>query len=366
MRDDIDLCWRVWLAGHRVVVVPEAVVYHAEASARERREIHIASGRVHLLDRAGAMRILLANLPTRRFVFAVPRLLIGGLLRAFGYLVAKIPRHAADEVLAIGDVLLHPQAILHDAPRAPRRPPGRTRVTAPPLPGLRPSVRARPGRAGLLRRRPPQRGHRHRLAPGRGVRARWGRGGEPRPRRGRGPDAPRAAQPRLVAGAGPDGAHAARRPRTARRRTPAGRRPAARTRRRLGPVVGLHRVLAPGRRRKFRRVPALPRRRRVRGHPAGRARRPRRHRAAARQRAVGRCDRLPRLGLAARDAGDAGLGRRGVRPGSRVQRRDRRRPARDRRRRGAAPCARAGRGARDRYPGPGGHDARRPGSRHSR
>ncbi|HUR73795.1 MAG TPA: glycosyltransferase, partial [Sporichthya sp.] len=111
MRDDIDFCWRTWLAGHRVAVVPEAVVYHAEASAQSRREVHIGSGRVHLLDRAGAMRVLLANLPTRRFALAVPRLLIGGLLRAIGYLVAKFPRHAADEVLAIGSVLMQPQAI---------------------------------------------------------------------------------------------------------------------------------------------------------------------------------------------------------------------------------------------------------------
>lgn len=112
MRDDIDFCWRTWLAGYRVAVVPEAVVYHAEASAQQRREVHIGSGRVHLLDRAGAMRVLLANLPTRRFAFALPRLLLGGLLRAIGYLVAKFPRHAADEVLAIGSVLLQPTAIL--------------------------------------------------------------------------------------------------------------------------------------------------------------------------------------------------------------------------------------------------------------
>ncbi len=112
MRDDIDFCWRTWLAGYRVAVVPEAVVYHAEASAQQRREVDIGSGRVHLLDRAGAMRVLLANLPTRRFAFALPRLLLGGLLRAIGYLVAKVPRHAADEVLAIGAVLLQPRAIL--------------------------------------------------------------------------------------------------------------------------------------------------------------------------------------------------------------------------------------------------------------
>ncbi|WP_019878261.1 glycosyltransferase family 2 protein [Sporichthya polymorpha] len=112
MRDDVDFCWRTWLAGYRVAVVPEAVVYHAEASAKARREVDIGSGRVHLLDRAGAMRVLLANLPTRRFLLAIPRLFLGGLLRAIGYLVAKIPQQAADEVLAIGSVLLQPRAIL--------------------------------------------------------------------------------------------------------------------------------------------------------------------------------------------------------------------------------------------------------------
>src|SRR4051794_10178817 len=112
MRDDVDLCWRAWLAGHRVAVVPEAVVYHAEASAQQRRQVDIAAGHVHFLDRAGAMRTLLANLPTKRFAFAIPRLLLGGLLRAIGYLVAKIPRHAADELRAIGAVLLTPGEVL--------------------------------------------------------------------------------------------------------------------------------------------------------------------------------------------------------------------------------------------------------------
>ncbi|WP_032796406.1 glycosyltransferase family 2 protein, partial [Streptomyces sp. HCCB10043] len=39
MRDDVDLCWRAHLAGHRVLVAPDAVLRHAEASARERRPI---------------------------------------------------------------------------------------------------------------------------------------------------------------------------------------------------------------------------------------------------------------------------------------------------------------------------------------
>ena len=36
-RDDLDLGWRANLAGHRVVVVPGAVVHHAEAAAHGRR-----------------------------------------------------------------------------------------------------------------------------------------------------------------------------------------------------------------------------------------------------------------------------------------------------------------------------------------
>ncbi|WP_460365389.1 glycosyltransferase family 2 protein, partial [Actinocorallia lasiicapitis] len=36
-RDDIDLGWRCHAAGHRVLAVSDAVVYHAEASARGRR-----------------------------------------------------------------------------------------------------------------------------------------------------------------------------------------------------------------------------------------------------------------------------------------------------------------------------------------
>lgn len=39
MRDDVDLCWRAQSAGHHVLVAPEAVVRHAEASSRERRTV---------------------------------------------------------------------------------------------------------------------------------------------------------------------------------------------------------------------------------------------------------------------------------------------------------------------------------------
>lgn len=64
MRDDIDLCWRAQAAGHRVLVAPEAVVRHAEASSRERRTVDCVgrtSASPHKVDKAGAVYTLLVN-----------------------------------------------------------------------------------------------------------------------------------------------------------------------------------------------------------------------------------------------------------------------------------------------------------------
>ncbi len=62
LRDDVDFCWRVHAAGHRVRVVTDAVVYHLEATARNRRAAS-AAPRPHRMDRRNALFTLLANLP---------------------------------------------------------------------------------------------------------------------------------------------------------------------------------------------------------------------------------------------------------------------------------------------------------------
>ncbi len=45
-REDTDFCWRAHAAGHRVRLVTEAITYHLEASARNRRETSAAPGRL--------------------------------------------------------------------------------------------------------------------------------------------------------------------------------------------------------------------------------------------------------------------------------------------------------------------------------
>jgi GT2 family glycosyltransferase len=111
-RDDLDLCWRAWRAGHEVRVVPEAVVHHREASYHGRREGSTQPGMGHRLDRRSAMLVLLAQTPGWRLPFTGIRLGFGAMLRALLYLVGKDLRRAGDEIAAIGSLLLHPGRVL--------------------------------------------------------------------------------------------------------------------------------------------------------------------------------------------------------------------------------------------------------------
>ena len=111
-RDDLDLCWRAWRAGHEVRVVPDAVVHHREASYHGRREGSSLPGRGHRLDRRSALLVLLGQAPGWRLPFTGMRLALGSFLRSLLYLLGKDLRRAGDELAAIGALLAHPGRIL--------------------------------------------------------------------------------------------------------------------------------------------------------------------------------------------------------------------------------------------------------------
>ncbi|MFJ4504327.1 glycosyltransferase [Streptomyces sp. NPDC088864] len=137
MRDDVDLCWRAHLAGHRVLVAPEAVLRHAEASARERRPIDCAGRSVaspHRVDKAGAVYTMLVNARGKKLPWVMLRLVVGTLLRTLAYLVGKVPGQALDEVTGLLSTLLRPGRIL-----AARRARGKGAVDAAELRGLFPA-----------------------------------------------------------------------------------------------------------------------------------------------------------------------------------------------------------------------------------
>ena len=107
-RDDLDLCWRAWRAGHEVRVVPQAVIHHREASYHGRREGSTLPGRGHRLDRRSALFVLLVQAPGWRLPFTTIRLALGSLLRSLLYLLGKDVRRAGDELAAIGSTIAHP------------------------------------------------------------------------------------------------------------------------------------------------------------------------------------------------------------------------------------------------------------------
>ncbi|MGP4002118.1 glycosyltransferase, partial [Streptomyces sp. 8N706] len=115
MRDDVDLCWRAQAAGHQVLIAPDAVLRHAEASARERRPIDCvgrSAANPHRVDKAGAVYTMLVNSRGAVLPYVLLRLVVGTLVRTLAYLVGKVPGQALDEVAGLFGVLLRPGRIL--------------------------------------------------------------------------------------------------------------------------------------------------------------------------------------------------------------------------------------------------------------
>ena len=115
-RDDIDFGWRLRVAGHAVLATTEAVAYHAQAATNERRSIDVEGALLHrprLLDRRNAAYVLLANSSWWMTPWLVTQLLTSALIRSAGFLLAKLPGYAGDEILAIATLIIKPAALIN-------------------------------------------------------------------------------------------------------------------------------------------------------------------------------------------------------------------------------------------------------------
>jgi len=110
-RDDVDLGWRAHVAGFGVICVGEATAFHAQASATERRSVDVSEAFFHrplLLDRRNAAYVLLVNSTWWMLPWVSIQIIGTALLRASFDLLAKLPGYAADEIVAVGLLLIHP------------------------------------------------------------------------------------------------------------------------------------------------------------------------------------------------------------------------------------------------------------------
>lgn len=114
--NDIDFGWRAAAAGHRTFVVPQAVVFHAEAAHRGIRRTPLTGRHTHYQERRAALFTLLVNARRRSLVWMTVRLAFGTLLRMIGFLLVRSVGEALDDLAALLSLYAHPGQV-----RAARR-----------------------------------------------------------------------------------------------------------------------------------------------------------------------------------------------------------------------------------------------------
>ncbi len=116
--NDVDFGWRAASAGHTTIVIPQAVVFHAEAAHRGVRRTPLTGRHTHYQERRAALFTLLANgqgfLPLQLL-----RLTLGTFVRMAGFLLVRSPGEALDDLAALVSVARHP-GHLRSARRARR------------------------------------------------------------------------------------------------------------------------------------------------------------------------------------------------------------------------------------------------------
>jgi GT2 family glycosyltransferase len=110
--NDLDFGWRAAAAGHRTVVVPQAVVFHAEAAHRGIRRTPLTGRHTHYQERRAALYTLLVNSQARTLPFQLVRLGLGTLLRMVGFLLVRSVGEALDELAALVSLYSRPREIL--------------------------------------------------------------------------------------------------------------------------------------------------------------------------------------------------------------------------------------------------------------
>ncbi len=126
--NDIDFGWRAAAAGHRAVIVPQAVVFHAEAAHRGVRRTPLTGRHIHYQERRAALYTLLVNASTRSLPWRVLRLAVGTLVRVVGLLLVRQVGQALDELAALVSLYGNPRLVLRARRDRRRRGAGTTDV----------------------------------------------------------------------------------------------------------------------------------------------------------------------------------------------------------------------------------------------
>lgn len=88
-REDLDLCWRAWISGEEVEVVPDAVGHHARATADRGRLGDTASAGPRFLSERNTLATLLKCYGRMRLLLALPLYLVVGVAKLLGFVAVR-------------------------------------------------------------------------------------------------------------------------------------------------------------------------------------------------------------------------------------------------------------------------------------
>ncbi len=106
-RDDLDLCWRAWLRGWSVEVVPGAVAAHEQSAATYRRLGQTAFLGPRYFAERNTLATLLKNYGPLRLLAVIPLFLIVGVAKVLGFVATRRVGDAWQTIRAWAWNLLH-------------------------------------------------------------------------------------------------------------------------------------------------------------------------------------------------------------------------------------------------------------------
>lgn len=87
-RDDLDFCWRAWLQGYRVQVVPAAVGYHIGAATRRLRRLGLGRVPRELAERHTVATMMACYEPLK-LLWLMPTVLLFAIFKIIGFIATR-------------------------------------------------------------------------------------------------------------------------------------------------------------------------------------------------------------------------------------------------------------------------------------
>ncbi|SDT08559.1 glycosyltransferase [Microlunatus soli] len=110
-RDGVEFGWRAQLSGHKVVTTPAASMVHRQVGRAGLRPSGVGGRHPDKADREYGMALIAAHASQAALPLVWLGLLLGCLVRAFGYLIGKVPHRSVEELMAGWSFLTHPRRI---------------------------------------------------------------------------------------------------------------------------------------------------------------------------------------------------------------------------------------------------------------